>query len=808
MARSPQTCLLVDDSPTDREIVRRYITRAFGPAVRCVEVETGAEALAAYAQFPPDCVLIDYNLPDMSGLDVLDALYAAHGRLGSAMIMLTGSGDQPIAVEAMKRGAQDYLVKQRTDQEHLRRAVENALAKVELQRDLEQSRRALETQYAAAEAARRQVTTILASITDAFFAVDHEWRLVYANAAAEQVLGRPSAQLVGQDLWQAVPALRDVPLGRQLQTAQRTGSVVAFEEQLGGAWFAVRGYPSEDGIAVNLRDITERKRADDELRRREREFRMLVQNAPDVISRFDRQLRHVYVSPAVELATGLPPAVFIGKTNRELGMPADLCDAWAARSARIFATGLPDEFEFTTPTPTGPRHYHSQLVPELDASGAVESILSIARDVTATKRAELALRFLSDASLALASSLEYEATLTQVARLAVPAIADWCAISLLNDDGTLTRVAVVGGDVVLPAPALDGRTRYDPEATFGPSYAISTRRSQLISQVPDRLHTAAAANRQQLAILKQLGLRATMTVPLLRGDRALGAIMFAATTSNRQFDADDLALAEELARRAVVAIENTRLYRAAQEALRERDAFVAIASHELRNPLTTLLGRAELLRIRGTRTGVFAERDLADLQIIVRQAQRINALLGDLLGAVQVGNESFAVTVEPVNLVRLVTQAVTTLQPLLTKHMLVVQGDSAVDVTADPVRVDQIVQNLLGNAIKYSPDGGTITVEITHDEREACLAISDQGLGMPPEALPLLFRRFYRVPSSARVAEGTGIGLFVVKELVERQGGRVEVSSTLGVGSTFAVRLPLTKVSDARPAQHAKQPTA
>jgi signal transduction histidine kinase len=290
-----------------------------------------------------------------------------------------------------------------------------------------------------------------------------------------------------------------------------------------------------------------------------------------------------------------------------------------------------------------------------------------------------------------------------------------------------------------------------------------------------------------------------MTTPKMRprSSAICSVIALYATQAPRNYTADDLAVLEELARRAAIALDNAQLYREAQEAIREREAFLAIASHEVKNPLTTLLGRSQLLQRRLERKAD-NPRDLTDIGIVIESAQRINQLLSDLLDASRVDSGQLSVDLAPLDLSALIRRVVAHVQPSAPNHRISITESAMLPVIAgDANRLEQVFQNLISNAIKYSPTGGPITVEIAMQDTRARIAVRDEGLGIPADALPHLFKRFYRIlHTSTQEIAGSGIGLYVVKEIVAGHGGTVDVRSTAGVGSTFTVYLPLAALQE------------
>jgi PAS domain S-box-containing protein len=532
------------------------------------------------------------------------------------------------------------------------------------------------------------------------------------------------------------------------------------------------------------------QQAENARRQHEREYATLVDNVPDSIARLDRNFRFVFVSPAVERATGLPPAVFLGRTNQEVGMPDEVCKEWDQHLTDVFAAGKETQLEFNVLAPDGLHYYETTFIPERNNAGMIETALTITRDISFQKRSEQSLRFLDEVSTTLGASLRFDETLHQVVALAVPAIADQCAIHLREDDGSLKCYGEEGLPSSTKCGWLDAYIAANGPMILGPANVMRTSESELVR---DTEVSTAEDTAQMLALLLQHGVRSTMTVPLKIGSRLLGTLSFAITSSERRFDATDLHLAEELARRAAVAIENARLYHTAQEAVRERDAFLMVAAHEVKNPLTTLLGHAQLLERRARRSDEASERDHYDIKMIIEQTRRAAALLNDLENASLFESGLLRFAHDPVDLVALIGRIVASVRPALSGFTLHMSGVSEpVMVRGDSARLEQVFHNLIANAVKYSPQGGTITIDLSRQGQVACIEISDTGIGIPLAAIPHLFKRFFRVQTDeTEHIPGSGLGLYVVKEIVTQHGGTVTVVSTEGQCSTFSVELPL-----------------
>jgi signal transduction histidine kinase len=258
--------------------------------------------------------------------------------------------------------------------------------------------------------------------------------------------------------------------------------------------------------------------------------------------------------------------------------------------------------------------------------------------------------------------------------------------------------------------------------------------------------------------------------------------------------------AEEAARRFAEARERARLFEAAErsrataeEALRLRDTFFSIAAHELRTPLTTLLGRAQLLQKWLEQEEASEERDVRTIKIVVQQAQRLNQMISGLLDVSRIQGGRFSIAPTRLNLAGLARRVVEEWRPTAAQHTLLLEEpQEPLIVEGDELRLEQVLQCLLGNAIKYSPAGGEVRVAVSRSGDRAFVRVSDQGIGIPAAAQGELFRRFYRAENAdAQGLSGLGIGLYVAREILELHAGRIAVESVEGQGSTFTMELPL-----------------
>jgi len=227
--------------------------------------------------------------------------------------------------------------------------------------------------------------------------------------------------------------------------------------------------------------------------------------------------------------------------------------------------------------------------------------------------------------------------------------------------------------------------------------------------------------------------------------------------------------------------------------LRMRDQFFQVASHELKNPLTSILGNAQLLQRRLTRSGGLTARDADPLGVIADQASQLNGLIATLFDVSRMAVGQFSIAPAPLDLDALVRRVVAAVRPAYTTHAIAYDGpELPLIVDGDALHLEQALQNLIQNAIKYSPAQRPVIVRVARRDEMVGIDVIDQGIGIPPAALSQLFERFYRAPNvETQPISGLGIGLYVVKEIVSRHGGTIAVASQEGQGSTFTITLPL-----------------
>ncbi len=658
------------------------------------------------------------------------------------------------------------------------------------------------------EEAELRFRQLAENVTDVFWISDPvSGRIVYISPAYEDIWGRSCAALhANYESFLDVIHEEDRDRVRAAVGRQASGEATAEEYRIvrpDGAirWVWDRGFPIRDAagrvyrVAGIAEDITGRKAAEQQIRESEQRFRVMADSAPVLLWVADTSGACTFFNrPWLEF-TGRAADQEVGDGWVEGVHPDDRKACLGARRAALHDR-RPFRAEYRLRHADGAHRWILDTsVPRFTPDGTFAGLTGSCVDITDRKKAEDALRFLSEASGALASSLDYETTLASVARLAVPRLADWCAVDMVGPDGSIRRLAVAHVDPTRVDLAHELVRRYPPDAASprGVPAIVRTGRPELIPEISDRMLAEATHDAELLRILRGLGLRSYIGVPLLAENRILGAITLMAAESGRRFDADDLAVAEELARRAASAIENARLYREVREADRRKDEFLATLAHELRNPLAPIRNALHILKEGGANP-----TETADVrEMMERQVQHLVRLVDDLLDVSRVMRGKVELRKEPLDLGTAVARAVETARPLLDArgHRLEVSlPPEPVQLEADPVRVAQVVANLLNNAAKYTEKPGLIRLTAERDGGDVVLRVRDTGIGIAPELLLKVFDLFTQADHSlGRSQGGLGIGLTLVRSLVELHGGTVEARSEgLGKGSEFIVRLPAT----------------
>ncbi len=559
-------------------------------------------------------------------------------------------------------------------------------------------------------------------------------------------------------------------------------------------------------------------RQDEPLQHSEDHLLTLFNALPDAVFFKDGAGQWLAVNPEALKLFGLVGGEYQGKTDVELAGYApfyrEALLACSETDRRAWERGHLSRMEENIPNPDGTMQSHDVIkIPLFHPDGTRKGLVVLARNITdykiaeqeryllfideqkaraAAEEAQRRSAFLAEASRLVAGTLNYEVTLAAVARMAVPFLADCCVFRLLDEDGA-TRVVSVAHEDASREGLVRELKQLSPDILTGADTVLRSGRSFLSGWMGEG---GGARAEEQLRRIRELGFQSSMSVPLLARGHTLGVLTLVSARPGRVYGIADLALAEELALRAALAVESARLYREAEEAIKARDEFLSNASHELKTPCTSLrLGVQGLLQLTRTKPlsqvpPAFVERVLENAE---RQLQHLSRLVDKLLDVSTLSSGQLQLGFKEMDLSALVRNVVESYQRELARSAsaVVVHADTPVVGLWDPSWLEHVIGHLLSNALRYGA-GKPIEVEVESDAHSARLVLRDHGIGIAPEHQALLFERF-KDPVSARRYSNLGLSLPVVRRIVEAMGGTIRLESRVGAGTTFTVAFPVNR---------------
>jgi len=398
---------------------------------------------------------------------------------------------------------------------------------------------------------------------------------------------------------------------------------------------------------------------------------------------------------------------------------------------------------------------------------------------------------LAEASKSLSRSIRYDDTLAEIARIVLRTLADWTIVDALDASDRIRRI-VRHRDTSRASFAMELERDFVPGAASRgvPSHVLRTREPLLIPHVTDAHYRDTSRSPRHEELLRAMGSHSYMAVPMVVRGSVLGALTLVSSDPARTYGPDDLLFAQEISSRAAMALENSILYQRTVKAVQLRDEFLSAVSHDLRSPLQAIDMAAQTLEAAAAGAGLSEPRAMRLVGTIRSSSRRMQRLINDLLdlARLEAGRLKLVRASEPIG--PLIQELVQSFDPIAAGRSVRLEwsADEGLTASLDRDRIFQALANLVGNAVKFTPQGGHVTVTARGAEGEVCIAICDTGPGISPQDVPHLFDRYWQAREGTR--SGTGLGLSIAKAMVDAHGGRIEVETSLGHGSCFTVCLP------------------
>ncbi len=752
--------LLVEDNVHDVNLLE-YELQDIGLNYEMQVVDTEAAYLSALEEYSPELIISDYKLPTFNGMAALNIAVNSYPLI--PFVILTGSINEEIAAECIKAGADDYVLK-----EHIRRigsAIEGAIKKKSILKEKLNTEEALKQ-------SEKKFRLLAYNSRDLIFRYQllPERKYEFVSPSCVELIGySPEEHYADPYLHRKILH----PDDRQ-KFDDMIFSDKYFYKPVEIRWQHKNGYwiwgeqinipifnSNQNLIAIEgtARDITERKKSEFIIRRKEKELRTLTQNLPDIIARFDRNKRHLFVNESIELITGISIDEFIGKTNKELGMPDENLKLWDEQIEEVFNYGKIISFIFSFKTIMGHKLFETRLVPEIGEDGSVQTVLAIVRDVTEDKKNQ---------DLIIKANEQFRAVWEN----------SFEAMRLTDSEGIIIRAN----------EALCELYEKQRDEIEGKLF------TEFYKCAPDTLRKYKERFRD-----RSFKSKLEREIELLNGRKVWLHL------SNSFIEIKDqpvllLSIFRDFTENKIAEIETLNAKEKAEEINRLKSSFLANMSHELRTPLIGILGFAEILKSE------IEDSSLSDYaNTIYMSGKRLAETLNSLLDFSTLESEKQKRNFMPLNIVEIISEIVeNNLKDAKEKNLTLEFKYSApvIQVKLDRVMFFQLINHVLNNAIKFTTKGGvTINASVEkEDKSRAKIEIIDTGIGISEKLINIIFEPFRQGSEGLnRNFQGTGLGLTIAKKYTELMDGKISVNSKMGMGSIFTIEFPT--ISTAEPVE-------
>lgn len=679
-----------------------------------------------------------------------------------------------------------------------------------------------------------KMTTFLDSITDGIIILDTKWRFLFINHQGAKIFDTGQEELIGKNIYDAWTEASTSVFDQNCHNAVSKQVPMRWQQfnAVLNTWVEFYVYPSENGLVLLTQEVSTQKQyqvgqlnvsnpleyqllyqtvklaetdgaalsqmiqhliAEAALRHTNALFAKILESITDGVVALDHEWQYTFVNEKATQVLRKYEGELLGRNIWQV-YPELVDTPLYQKCNEVADTGISAQFE----------DYYPQfnLWLEHNIYRSANGISIYFRDISQRKQIEAEVKlaqaryaFLSEAGRVFATSLDIQTTLSTVVRSVVPFLADYCLVQKLGSDGSFQSVAAMH-HLSEKQQLVDELANLYQNHIKSPNSltarVIQSREPILITEFDYNAATSITQDEELLNIYEQLQPCSCMMIPLIARGQIFGTLFLATSESERRYTQSDLVLAVDLACRAAMAMDNSQLYHQAQESNRLKDEFLATMSHEIRTPLHAILGWAQTLSRRNSTDATVQK----GIETIERNAKNLIKIVYDLLDVSRIITGKLYLDAATVDFAMVTQEAISSLQ--LAAEAKSIHLETYLDQNINPVRGDaerlrQIVWNLISNAIKFTPQQGSVTIRLFQVQQYVQLEVNDTGQGIRTSFLPYIFDRFRQADGSfTRVNGGLGLGLSLVRHLVEMHGGTIDIySAGEGQGTTATLRLPI-----------------
>lgn len=795
------TVLIVEDNTE----LNNFLFESLAQDYKVIRAFDGVEALQKTLVEKPDLILTDVMMPKMNGMQLFSEIRKRPELEGTPIIVLTAKADDELKQRLLREGVNDYLNKPFLEEE-LRARVRNL---VEAKRNQEFLKTEIERRTQTECELRRQQSQLREAERIAHFGSwtwdiptnriewsDEVYRIFglkpkQFKATYEAFLSYvhpDDRESLNKSVHRALERKENYNIDHRVVRTDGTSRIV---HEIAEVRFDTSGKPLE--MIGTVHDVTEQRHAEYELRAAEEKFRTLAETAYDAILIINQDGRIDFANKQALSWYGYSVEEVVGNSI-EMLVPERLRERYIAdlnlyfRAPVAMSTSLGTEF-FARRKDGSEFPVEVSLAPLM--SGGNTAVTMMIRDISERKVYETRVNFTSLMSAALNESLAPDERLQKFADLVVPQIADFCIVySLVEGKLQCKGASCHNPEQMTLLCELAERYSENYNSKILPAAVLRDGKPVLIEILDSDIFLEFEREESYLAQLKSLGVRSAMALPLVARGKTIGELTLLMAGSGRRFTQNDLNFAQLMSSRVAIAMDNAILYAEAQDAVRLRENVLSIVSHDLRNPAGAIISCAEMMD--SALSGFHHATEAHELlEVIKRAASQVLRFTTDLLDISKLTAGTLAFDMKPVSLTHHVRNLVAIMNPLAVEKNISLELNAPSDdlsAECDPDRVSQVLMNLVGNSIKFTPPNGKIEIKLQRDNGNIEIQVCDNGPGIPESELPHVFRRFWQAQKWSKY--GAGLGLSIAKEIIEAHGGRIWVESKLGKGTTFCFTIP------------------